>query len=249
MIWICQRDRFSGRRDYVFVHSRLTGPPPLSSFVSGNQWRRSVFLRYDMIWMVKGLLTGLGLCALLVECAHDRGHPQSRSIFRSTDYPEDTLATLNETANDQTEGQEDRARAIFTLFGRYVRPGCSSPEFHQVAPDVGWLARAKLSKITMLGGWIPIDMTFEDSDFCLQLFASPTDERASQWHIYFRLTGQLQPSDALAFLRGAMASGSSTRMQEFALCLPHSIYHPDRAMGRIERFSTAGVHVYEEMGR
>jgi hypothetical protein len=183
----------------------------------------------------------------LAGCASDRKGWHDHSLLRSMAYPEDTVAALNETANDQSASQEDRARAIFTLFGRYVRPGCSAADLHRVATNVGWLQGSKLCRVGYYTGWIPVDDPFQDTVFCLYLFSAPADKRAQYWHIYFRLAGEnLQDEDALTFLKGSGGAGSTRRMPEFALCFPHSIFHPDRALGRIETFSPRGVRVREE---
>jgi hypothetical protein len=177
------------------------------------------------------------------------------SLLRSTTFVEDTIPALNETANSTTNTPEDRGRAIFTLFGRYLQPDCSSSEFHQVFTDVGWLQKARLYPLGGYTGWVPIEESSpsEDAVFVLDLFPAESDARAQRWEIYFRLTNRWKNDqwdyDALRFLQGSESAESVSKMAEFALCFPHSIYHPNRSLGRIERFSTFGVHVYEEMGR
>jgi hypothetical protein len=204
---------------------------------------------FGMKRVLKWILLFIALPFIFAGCAHNSEGWHDTSLLRSIEYHEDTIPTLNETANRTSNTQEDRARAIFTLFGRYLQPGCSSSEFHRVLTDGGWLQDSRLYQIGAYSGWIPIDDPFEDSVFYVYPFPAGGDKRASQWHIYFRLTGRQQKEDASSFLRGTASAESATRMAEFALCFPHSIYHPDRTIGRIERFSIRGVHVYGEMGR
>jgi hypothetical protein len=199
--------------------------------------------------VVTPMLLFIALAFVSSGCAHNREGWHDTSLLRSIEYPEDAIPVLNEAANNRSGTEEDRARAIFTLFGRYLLPGCSSSEFHRVFTDVGWLQDARLYPIGAYTGWIPIDEPLEDTVFRVYLFPAGPDKRASQWHIYFRLTGRQQKEDALSFLQGTAPPKSAMKMAEYALCFPHSIYYPDRAIGRIERFSPRGVHVYEEMGR
>lgn len=190
----------------------------------------------------------IALAFISAGCANDHMEWHDTSLLRSNEFSEDTIPALNETANSTSNTQEDRGRAIFTLFGRYLQPGCSSSELRQVLTDVGWLKDSELQRLGTWSGWIPISYPFEDTEFCLCLFPTGPDKRANEWHVYFRLTGQQEKADALRFLRGSASAGSGTKMAEFALCFPHTIY-PDRATGRIERFSAQGIHVYEEWSR
>ena len=202
--------------------------------------------------MVK-LLLMLGVVASIsAGCARDHEEWHETSLLRSIEYqyPEDTIPALNETSNSRSNTQEDRARAIFTLFGRYLQPGGTASDFHRVFTDVNWLQNSRILRIGAYTGWIPVDDPLSpiNSVFCLYLFPDGPDKRASQWHIFFRLTGEEGKNDVLKFLQGVESVGSPVKMPEFALCFPHSIYHPDRARGRIERFTTQGVQVYEECG-
>jgi hypothetical protein len=199
---------------------------------------------------LKIILAAIALPLFCVGCAHDRDGWNDHSLLRSIEFPEDTIPALNQAANESANSQEDRARAIFTLFGRYVQPGCSSAEFHRIAADVRWLDGTGFYRVGAYAGWMPLGGLLHGSVFELYPFKVGTDKRGSCWHIYFRLSGDnLQQEDALSFLRGTLTSDSTVKMEEFALCLPHSIFHPDRSIGRIEKFSPRGVHVYEEMGR
>lgn len=205
-------------------------------------------LRVNAIF--KTTLVAIALPLLSGGCAHDREGWNDHSLFRAIEFPDDTIPALNQAANGPGTSQEDRARAIFTLFGRYVQPGCSSAQFHQVATEVHWLDDSVVHRVGGYAGWMPLGGSLHGTVFDLYPFKAPTDKRARCWEIYFRLSGDnLQEEDALRFLRGAMGLDSTVRMEEFALRLPHSVYHPDRSIGRIEKFSLLGVHVYDEMGR
>jgi len=196
------------------------------------------------------VLVGVVIPLVCGGCARDREGWKDQSLLRSIEFPEDTIPALNQAANEPTNSQEDRARAIFTLFGRYVQPGCSPAEFHRIVSDVRWLDGSELYRVGAYAGWMPLGGLLHGTVFELYPFKVGTDKRGSYWHIYFRLSGDnLQQEDAVSFLRGTLASDNTVKMEEFALCLPHSIFHPDRSIGRIEKFSLRGVHVYEEMGR
>jgi hypothetical protein len=146
-----------------------------------------------------------------------------------------TIPALNVLANNDTTDRAERARAVFTLFANYVKPGDAPAKVHGILTDARWLEHANLYGVYALDGWIPVETSFEDTVFCLHLFA---DEKGwSNWVIYFRLTGSphWQKEDALAFLRGKSVSGSP-KIVEFALCFPGR---------RIERFSARGIYVYD----
>lgn len=176
-------------------------------------------------------------------CAHKRSEPLScngRTILPNGE----SVPALVARANNPTSNQADRARAVFTLLSRHMRPDSSATEVHRVLTDTAWLQETRLYGFRMLAGSIPVEMTFEDTVFCIHLFPRDADKQWSPWVIYFRLSGKLRDEDALAFLRGERTM-ESTRLIEFALCFPHSS-KPRNLPGRIERFSPDGIHVYDE---
>ncbi len=156
----------------------------------------------------------------------------------------ENVAVLNARANSSTNNQAERASAVFTLFAHHIRLGSSAADVHQALTDTAWLQESHLYGVRILGGWIPVEMTFEDTVFCIHLFPDDSAKEWSPWVIYFRLSGQLRDEDALAFLKGESVVGNP-KLMELALCFPHSL-KPRNLPGRIERYSTNGIHIYNE---
>jgi hypothetical protein len=154
------------------------------------------------------------------------------------------IVLLNKRANDPTEPQAVRARAVFALFAQYVRPGSSVDEVRRVITDNDWLREAHLEGVRVMGGKVPVEYPLEDTVFCLHLFPLDAEKKQSPWVMYFRLSGKLRDQDGLAFLRGEKSAGNP-KLMEFALCFPASIESSDH-VGRIENFSAKGTSVLEE---
>jgi len=157
---------------------------------------------------------------------------------------DESVTALLARANNPTGNQADRARAVFTLLARHVRPGSSATDVHRVLTDTAWLQQTHLHGFRALAGWIPVEMGSDHTVFRMYLFPADADKQWSPWVIYFRMSGMLRDEDALVFLRGERAI-ESTRLVEFALCFPHSS-KPGNLVGRIERFSREGIHIYDE---
>ena len=160
----------------------------------------------------------------------------------------ESVASLNIIANDFGRSRADRARAIFTLFAYHMQPGFSAVQVHGVLTDTNWMGDVNLYGVYALGGWVPVEMTFEDTVFCLHLFPVDADKHWSPWVIYFRLSGTTpegpgRPAEeALAFLHGDTTLRGNPKLVEFALCYPGNQPSVTR---RCERFSSKGIHVYE----
>jgi hypothetical protein len=141
---------------------------------------------------------------------------------------------LNRVANDAKANRADRAAAVFALFKGHIKPGDGLGQVRRVLRSVGWVEEAKLYYFAVLGGWIPVDMNFEDRTYSLHLFAD--NEGHSEWVIYFQLAGKSEwgkwNEDGLAFLQGKVGSSGASRIKEFALCYP---------AGRIEVFNPKGT--------
>jgi len=189
------------------------------------------------------------LVVALLGCAHDRG--EKLSWNDQTILPRgESVTSLTARANDAASDRADRARAIFALFAHHIRPESSASEVHRVLTDATWLQDTHLYGVRALGGWVPVEMTFEDTVFCIHLLPVEKEKGWSPWVIYFRLSGKLRDEDALAFLRGESVTGNP-KLVEFALCYPdardttHGIRADDPGRRRIERFSRRGIHIYE----
>lgn len=156
------------------------------------------------------------------------------------------IAALNALANNLTITPAERSRAVFTLFSKHLRVGCSAAEVRGVLTDTAWLQETRLQKIHGSNGPIPIEMTSEDTVFGLHLFSTKTEPRTTPWVIYFRLSGrQDQEELARAFLTGVGAESDRPKMLEFALCLNYSPGARELP-GRMERVSSKGIHIFEE---
>lgn len=140
---------------------------------------------------------------------------------------------FNRVANDPRADRADRAAAVFNLFKGHIKPGDSLEQVRRVLRNAGWVGEAKLYYFAVLGGWIPVDMNFEDRTYSLHLFAD--NEGHSEWVIYFQLAGKSEwdkwNDDGLAFLQGKVGSCGPSRIKEFALCYPG---------GRVEIFNPKG---------
>lgn len=178
-------------------------------------------------------------------CSSDRGGGLSwrdRSILP----PGQRIPALNSIANDRSKGQEERARAVFTLFARHIRPGSSAEEAHRALLDLRWLKDSQLRKIVTVGGWLPVEWTSDNTVFQVDLFPNGAETPWSPWVIYFSLSGRLpngrsrSEDEALEFLHGSAALYGNPKVEEFALCFPAD---PRSKKFRIERFSRRGMHV------
>jgi hypothetical protein len=180
---------------------------------------------------------------LLVGCAHDRG--QSISWNGHTILPNDqSIGYLNDVAGNPTGSRDERAKAVFSLFAHYIRPGFAAGEVRRVLTDTNWMGDVNLYGVSALGGWVPLESSLDDTKFCLHLFPVEQDKRWSPWVIYFRLSGHPRSDvDALAFLHGANTIEGDPKLLEFALCFPSA---SEGHMGRIERFGRGGIHVYQQ---
>jgi len=155
----------------------------------------------------------------------------------------ESVASLTSRANDSSNSQEIRARAVFTLFARHIQPGSSVSEVHRVLTDTAWLKESDLQGLRILAGWVPVEFTTEDTIFGIALFPMSSASGWSPWVIYLRLSGHIQDEEALKFLRGAPGM-EKTKLLEFALCFPS----PPNQTGRIEMYSPKGLRVLHETG-
>jgi hypothetical protein len=180
----------------------------------------------------------------MLGCAHHpaESHRQTGGTILATN---DNIAALNALANDPKHSQEERARAVFTLFAHHVQPGASATDLRHVFTNPSWVQQTHLYAGEDLTGWIPVEITADDTVFAIHLFPEGKDARWSPWIIYVRLTGRfLQYEEAVNFLKGERSSWNP-KLAEFALCYPNSS-EPRKFPGRIETFSGEGIRVYEE---
>src|SRR5262249_5255891 len=125
---------------------------------------------------------------------------------------------LNRVAADPQAKRADRAAAVFALFKQHIKPGDSLRQVRHVLGSAAWVGEARLYYFLVLGGWIPVDMNFEDRTYSLHLFADK--EGHSEWVIYFQLAGGSDGckwrEDGLAFLQGKAGTRGESHLKEFA---------------------------------
>jgi len=180
----------------------------------------------------------IGFFLMLVACSSPYGGSitvRGRSIMSSNR----TIAELNALANEKKASRADRARAVFSLFANYIRPGDSAVEIRRVLVDTRWLQESTVEGVYDIAGWVPADFTADDTVFSIHLLHVGTDKERSPWFIYFRLSGRHsyeRERDGLRFFQSDTTLPGNPKIIEFALCFPEG--------GRVERFTMKGVHVY-----
>jgi len=149
---------------------------------------------------------------------------------------------LQRIAKDSTAAREKRAEAIFSLLANHTKLPQDASSLGKLLNGKNWLHNTNLYGVYGLGGWIPVDLAFKDTVFCLHLF--PDKKGWSDWVIYFRLSGGSGRSaeDGRAFLLGTENLKGRPSLVEFALCFPAT---GEDASRRIERFSEKGIQVYK----
>jgi hypothetical protein len=189
-------------------------------------------------------LVGLGLLLSLAPLG--RAHPPARTMSwdGQTSLPAgESVADLNQRANDRTASQRDRARAVFTLFARHIRPHSSEAEAHRVLGNAAWLKETNLEGERNLLGLSFLERTPHNTTFYLTLFPHDRKRSWSPWGIEFSLSGKISDADANAFLRGDK-SAEHVRLLEFALFFPPKSEPYGRAR-RCELFSSKGIWILD----
>lgn len=166
-------------------------------------------------------ISAAGLATVLLSGCH-QSHVES-SVTQPSAAAEGLPGDkLNRVACDPKANRAERAAAVFALFKGHIKPGDDLAHVRRVLQSAGWAKEAKLYYFAILGGWIPVDMNFEDRTYSLHLFAD--NEGHSEWVVYFQLAGKSewgkQNEDGLAFLQGKAGSSGPSRLKEFALCYP-----------------------------
>ncbi len=97
-------------------------------------------------------------------------------------------ADLRKVADNDSFAREKRAEAIFSLFVNHLKLSQGAAKVGETLKAEKWLNDSSLERLSVLIGWLPVKMTFEDTVFCLRLF--PDKKGWSDWVIYFRLSGR-----------------------------------------------------------
>lgn len=132
-------------------------------------------------------------------------------------------------ADDPRRSVDERCADAFATFRTRIHPGDSAAAVHAVLGTPTWIGSD--APVDVLGGEVPVEMTFEDQTVVFMCVPS-RDPRASHlpwspWVIYARLEGRDSKTFG-AFLK----SGSSKKLIEYALC--H--VDPSAQQMSIERF-------------
>jgi hypothetical protein len=139
-----------------------------------------------------------------------------------------TVAQLNQRAGTSGLSRDDRCKAVFELFDKHQKPGVTPDQARAVLTERAWIVVD--DPVTALGGWIPVDLSFEDSTFVVHCYAEPTPRVNnmlwSDWVIYGRIQGRTASN-----LREFLASTDKLQLVEYALVYPDS---------RIEQYTPAG---------
>jgi hypothetical protein len=145
------------------------------------------------------------------------------------------LKQLRHLADDPSVPPEKRAKAIFTMFARFLRPPQTAASLHRILGKAKWLKKATVYRVWTIRALVPIEMTLESTVFMILPFPKP--KAASDWVLYMRLSGGEERSakEARAFLQGCKRLKGKPRLDEFALSFPD---------GRVERFTLKGLIIY-----
>lgn len=182
-----------------------------------------------------------------------------RTILES----KDSIDSITLVANDLERTHDERARAVYSLFALYIKPGQDASEVHRVLGDAHWLREARIEEAHPYSGMLPVGDIPNTTFYQMRLFQNEKEGRRRPWIIFFLLSGEryllpqslpvrneefasrrYDPLELVAFLKGDMSLKDSPRIVEFALCFP---FQEGVAFARIERFGRRGLHVYEEV--
>ncbi len=175
------------------------------------------------------------LVVLVVSCGNGTSAPPNQAaappiapttMTTPTTSPE--ILALNRRAADGTLDRNGRCAAVFELFDKHLAAGATAATARGVLVERGWIVVDE--PVTVLGGWIPVDLNFDDSTFVVHCYAEPTpavnNQLWSDWVIYGRIAGKRATR-----LREFLTAPDDTKLVEFALVYPD---------GRIEQYAPKG---------
>lgn len=122
-------------------------------------------------------------------------------------------------ANGDQYSQDHRRRAIFALFQRHVSVGKTLGELAQLLDHPTWLADSDVQRQDILGGRLPVQWTSDDSIIILHVFKDLPDGVYTNWAIYLRVAGKIEPTAVSELLREGTGPDSTRNAEilEFAL--------------------------------
>jgi hypothetical protein len=169
---------------------------------------------------MKLIPTLLLLAALftVISCAHagdkddgDKAHLRAAALY-----------------NDKEHAK--KCSAAFDQLREKLKVGMTSSKASRALGDAKWLEEVRAYEITILGGWIPVDLSPERA-FAMHLY--PNSDNWSNYVVYFSLAcpeGERAAFTIEDFMQGKVKN-EAVKIHQFALC------HPGKAtndMGRIE---------------
>ena len=131
-----------------------------------------------------------------------------------------------------------KCSAIMGQLKRGLKPGMTSAEASKALGDVTWLEEVHHYEITILGGWIPVDIGPQWA-FCMHLY--PNEDDWSNHVVYFSLSGSEGSGPLFTgssdftiadYLKGRVHD-EAIKLHQFALCYPGNGHG---SSDRIERF-------------
>jgi hypothetical protein len=144
------------------------------------------------------------------------------------------IQRLNQVANDPKEDRATRARAIFTLFGKYLQPGQGPEDIRTVLLRTDWLRTGDLQARRQRTGAPDDFLNQDDPRFGLYLF--PDNKGWSDWYIQLSVSGVgWDVADCRAFLQGQAEKGKTPKLEEYEL-----VSDPDN---RVEHYTQQGKEV------
>jgi len=118
-----------------------------------------------------------------------------------------------------------KCSAVFEQMRTKLKAGMTSTEVSGILRDVKWLDHSQARWITILAGWIPVDMgPGHKRAFSMELY--PNVDGWSNYSVYFSIScpEELRKDFTInEFLEGKVLNGA-VRLHQFALCHPRKTF-------------------------
>lgn len=109
-------------------------------------------------------------------------------------------------ANDESYTALHRSRCVFALFRRHGNHCSGLRQLGNVLAPANWLLEDSILRVENVIGWVPVDVTFGDTIFRIELPHASKDKAAS---VYIRIAGKVTKSDFIRVIRGLSGAGPS----------------------------------------
>jgi hypothetical protein len=122
-------------------------------------------------------------------------------------------------ANNEKLETWRRGLAIHLLFERHAAKDITLGKLAEVMNKPMWMKDEDVSRITYLGGWIPLEMTPGDTMFCIVVFPNQNVERHNKEciGIYLNVSGEIDRKDFLATIKGQKSNFENTKLKAWAI--------------------------------